>query len=76
LIFRFSKSIYIIGKSFAAIIVKINPVIPIKVCMGAMVFRASLSVRLLVLHMIQNPASFIQGINFAPLPIARHKYTG
>jgi hypothetical protein len=69
-------AIYIIGKSFAAIIVKINPVMPISDCMGAIVLRASLSVRLLVLHIIQKPASFIQGINFAPLPIARHKYTG
>ncbi len=62
-----------IGKTAAAIIVNIKPTIPIKDCMGAMVFRASCSVKLLALHIIQKPASFIQGINFAPLPMARQR---
>ena len=54
----------------------ISPVNPMTANMGVIVFKASFSVKLLSLQMIQNPASFIQGTNLDPHPMAKPKYTG
>ncbi len=51
----------------------ISPVNPITANMGVIVFNASFSVKLLSLQMIQKPASFIQGTNLDPQPIAKPK---
>ena len=46
------------------------------VFIGDKVFNASFSVRLLNLHTIQKPASFIHGTSFDPHPMAKPIYTG
>ena len=54
----------------------ISPVKPITTNKGEIVLSASFSVRLLNLHIIQNPESFIHGTNLDPQPMAKPKYTG
>ena len=71
---RFLQDTGFSSGSRAAIIMVISPAIPITVCMGAIVFSASLSVRLLILQTSQKPASFIQGTSFDPQPIANPIY--
>ena len=68
--------VYIIGNNDAAIRIMIRPTMPIIVFNGDKVFNASLSVRLLTLHTIQKPASFIHGTSLEPQPIASPIYTG
>jgi hypothetical protein len=70
----FLPSLYTRGNNFAAIIIMINPVSPITNNIGAKALKVSLSVRLLILQISQNPASFIHGINFDPQPMASPRY--